>query len=64
MVSDKNYASGEMTDKLSKFKIDLFGTTKITLHTADFTRQKNGSELMKNREFCEKFYVKLKQLIS
>lgn len=64
IIADKDYALGEMTEKLNKFKTDLFGTTKITLHTADFTRQKNGFERMKEREFCEKFYEKLNQLIS
>jgi hypothetical protein len=64
IVADKDYALGEMTEKLDKFKKDLFGTAKITLHTADFTRQKNGFERMKEKEFCEKFYNSLNQLIS
>jgi len=64
VVVDRDYALGEMTHKLNNFKEDLFGTTKITLHTADFTRQKNGFERMKEKEFCEKFYQKLNQLIS
>jgi hypothetical protein len=52
-----------MTDKLNAFKMDLFGTTDIILHTADFTRQKNGFERMKERAFCEEFYRKLNGLI-
>jgi hypothetical protein len=64
IIADKDYALGEMTEKLNAFKIDLFGTTEITLHTADFTRQKNGFERMKEREFCAAFYSKLNKLIS
>ncbi len=64
VVASESYALGEMTDRLNNFKQELFGTTKITLHTADFTRQKNGFERMKEREFCEKFYDKLNKLIA
>ncbi len=64
VIADKEYALGEMTDKLNAFKIDLFDTTEITLHTADFTRQRNGFERMKERGFCAEFYQKLNTLIS
>lgn len=64
IIVDEKYAFGEMTYKLNKFKEENFGTKNITLHTPDFTRQKNGFERMKEREFCEKFYSKLNQLIS
>lgn len=64
IIVDWEYAHGEMTDKINKFKLDLFGTNEITLHTADFTRQRNGFEQMKDREFCEHFYRKLNQLIA
>jgi hypothetical protein len=64
IIARREYALGEMTSKLNAFKLDLFGTTDIHLHTADFTRQKNGFERMKEREFCARFYEKLNQLIS
>lgn len=64
VIVNEEYAFGEMTMKLNKFKEEIFGTTNITLHTADFTRQKNGFERMKEREFCEEFYSKLNQLIA
>jgi len=64
VIADKEYALGEMTDKVNSFKKDIFGTSDIILHTADFTRQKNGFEKMKDRDFCENFYKKLNQLIS
>lgn len=64
IIADENYAFQEMTQKLNRFKEEIFGTKKITLHTADFTRQKNGFERMKEKDFCEKFYSRLNQLIS
>lgn len=64
VIAESDYALGKMTEKLNNFKKEIFGTDKITLHTADFTRQKNGFERMKEREFCENFYAKLNQLIS
>jgi hypothetical protein len=64
IIVDENYAFGKMTQKINKFKEEIFGTTNITLHTADFTRQKSGFERMKDRNFCEIFYTKLNQLIS
>ena len=64
VVANQEYAFGQMTDMLQKFKKELFGTTHIHLHTADFTRQKNGFERMKDRDFCGLFYEKLNQLIA
>jgi hypothetical protein len=64
IIADENYALGEMTQELNRFKEEIFGTQKITLHTADFTRQKNGFERMKEKDFCDKFYLRLNQLIS
>lgn len=64
IIVDEDYALGEMTDKLNAFKKELFGTTNITLHTADFTRQKNGFERMMERDFCMTFYRKLNLLLS
>ena len=64
IIAEENYAFGEMTEKLNRFKEEIFGTRNITLHTADFTRQKNGFERMKEKDFCEKFYSRLNQLIS
>ena len=63
VIANRDYALGEMTEKWDAFKKDLFGTATIILHTADFTRQKNGFERMKDRVFCENFYQKLNQLL-
>ena len=64
IIVNKDYAKGEMTDRLKDFKQDLFGTTNITLHTADFTRHRNGFERLKNNDFFVEFYTKLNLLIS
>ncbi len=64
VIADRDYALGTMTEKLNAFKKEMFGITDIILHTADFTRQKNGFERMKETAFCERFYTKLNQLIS
>lgn len=64
IIAGKDYAFGHMTDKLNAFKQNLFETTDITLHTADFTRQRNGFERLKERDFCERFYKGLNALIA
>lgn len=63
IIVDRKYAFSTMQEKLSRFKIDLFGTDQIILHTADFTRQRNGFEKMKDANFCSLFYKKLNELI-
>lgn len=64
IIADKKYAEGEMQEKVSKFKREVFGRDDLCLHTADFTRQRNGFERMKERNFCEDFYQKLNELIA
>ncbi len=63
IIIDKAYAEDEMQDKVNHFKKELFGTTDIHLHTADFTRQKNGFERMTERGFCNLFYKKINELL-
>lgn len=64
IIADENYAFGEMTEKVNAFKKELFGTTDVVLHVADYTRQKNGFERMIERDFCAQFYRKLNELIA
>ncbi len=64
IIVNKDYAEGEMLQKVSAFKKEIFGTDKLHLHTADFTRQRVGFENMKNRQFCDNFYQKINQLIA
>jgi len=34
VVVDADYAAGEMARKLDRFKLDVLGTSDVTLHTA------------------------------
>ena len=36
IVTDQEYAEGEMTEKLNRFKRDIFGMEDIILHTARY----------------------------
>jgi len=53
-----------ITSQIDKFKIELFGTKEIILHTADITRNKNGFEKLKDKTFRELFYEQLNRLIT
>ena len=55
VILDKDYAEGELSERLDRFKRDLLGRTDIILHTADITRNRNGFERMKDREFRQRF---------
>jgi hypothetical protein len=62
IIVDRDYLD-EMNQKMDAFKLELFGSTEIILHTADITRNKNGFERLKETEFREKFYIQLNRLI-
>jgi hypothetical protein len=64
IIVDKEYAEGELTQKLSAFKRELFGNENLILHTADITRNRNGFERLKESAFRQEFYVRLNQLMS
>lgn len=55
IITEQAYAEGEMTEKLNRFKGDLFGDKEVILHTADITRNKNGFERIKDTGFRERF---------
>ena len=63
IIVDKDYAEGELSQKVSQLKRELFGTDNIILHTADITRNRNGFERMKEAEFRSLFYAKLNNLM-
>lgn len=63
IIIDKNYAENELTELFNKFKIKIFGTKDIILHTADLTRNKNGFEKLKDQTFRNYFYSELNALI-
>jgi hypothetical protein len=48
---------------VDEFKIELFGTKEIILHTADISRNKNGFEKLKNNKFRKVFLDKLNALM-
>lgn len=53
-----------LNKKVNDFKLELFGNKDIILHTADITRNKNGFEKLKQKEFRENFYSKLNILMN
>lgn len=63
IIVEQDYAYGEMEERVNEFKLDLFGRTDLILHSADITRNKNGFEQMKEKEFRTRFYLKLNELM-
>jgi hypothetical protein len=59
----ETYAYGELTDRIQRFKRDLFGRDDLILHTADITRNKNGFEQMKEAAFRSRFFREINQLM-
>jgi hypothetical protein len=56
VIVDREYAEGELADRVRRFKLDLFGRDDLILHTADITRNTNGFERLKEPAFRERFY--------
>jgi hypothetical protein len=52
-----------LNEKVDEFKIDMFGTKDIILHTADISRNKNGFENLKDSAFRSKFLNKMNILM-
>ncbi len=63
IVVDGTYLE-QLDKEVDKFKLDLFGTKDIILHTADISRNKNGFEKLKDRDFRERFFDKLNILMN
>jgi hypothetical protein len=64
VIVDKEYAEGELTERLDRFKRELFGRTDIVLHTADIARNRNGFEGLKDAEFRRRFMTQLNALMA
>ena len=62
IIIDDDYLS-ILNEKVDEFKLEVFGTRDIILHTADITRNKNGFERLIEKEFRENFYTKLNNLM-
>jgi hypothetical protein len=63
VMMDERYHQDVATARLDAFKKELFGTNKIVLHTADFTRNKSGFEAMSQHEFRARFFTGLQILL-
>ena len=63
LFMDKEYAEGELAQRLNDFKREHFGRTDIVLHTADIVRNRNGFERMKETAFRQRFYAELNALM-
>ena len=63
VVVDQTYAEGELSERLNRLKQGLFGRSDIVLHTADFVRNRNGFERMKEPAFRQVVYRELNTLM-
>lgn len=63
VIVERDYADGELTDRLCAFKQALFGRSDIVLHTSDIARNKNGFECLKDADFRGRFYGALNALM-
>jgi hypothetical protein len=63
VIMDEDYHNRAATDALNQFKEELFGRRDIILHTADFSRNKEGFEAMAVHDFRVKFFEKLQTSI-
>lgn len=64
VIVDKDYAEGELTERMTGFKRELFGREDLILHTADITRNRNGFERLKDAGFRQAFYEQLNALMA
>lgn len=63
VIIDDDHHATVATESLNSFKTELFGRKDIILHTADFTRNRNGFEKMINHEFRTSFFSYLEDWI-
>lgn len=63
VIVEQRYAEGPLEETLQDFKRRLFGRDDLILHTADITRNRNGFERLKEREFRKTFYRELNALL-
>lgn len=64
IIVDVDYAKGEMTERLNRFKRDLLGNEEIILHTADMVRNRHGFEKLAQPNFRAQFYGELNALLA
>ncbi|OGX16191.1 MAG: hypothetical protein A2166_06700 [Omnitrophica WOR_2 bacterium RBG_13_41_10] len=61
---ESGYYEKTVIQEISIFKKELFGHSKIILHTDDITRNKRGFEKIKEADFRHNFYRKLNALLN
>jgi len=63
VIFDNDYYNKTAKEKIKKFKIKIFGTDKIILHTADISRNKNGFESLADKKVRDIFFKELYSMI-
>jgi len=63
VVVDADYAASEMARKLERFKLDVLGTSDVTLHTADIVRTRGAFEALKDVALRHRFYAALNDIM-
>lgn len=63
VIFDNDYYNKIAKEKIKKFKLKIFGTDKIILHTADISRNKNGFEALADKKFRDIFFKELYALV-
>lgn len=64
IIVEENYYYTTIVPAFENFKLELFGTKDIILHTADIGRNKNGFTELKNPQTRAKFITQLNSLMS
>ena len=62
-IMDSQYEEKVLTAVLNKFKQDFFGSNKIILHLAEYTRDGKGYEKLRDKASREQFYAGLNKII-
>lgn len=63
-IIDQAYYDKSVIGKINGFKQEFFQDEKVILHYVDYTRNKGAFEKVKEKEFREKFYENLNNVIS
>lgn len=62
-IMDFQYDEKVFTPALDKFKKDFFGSSKLVLHLAEYTRDGKGYEKLRDKNSREQFYTGLNKII-
>ena len=62
-VVDAEYAAGELTRRVGQFKLDVLGTSDVTLRTADILRTRGAFEALKDVALLQRFYSALNDVM-